>query len=231
MTGGGRGIGRATAEAMAAAGASVIICARSQRELASAAAAIRAAGGMIWSRRADLRSCKQMTALVSAVLRKFGRLDVLVNNAGLLGPRVPLVDYPLEAWRQVLSINLTGTFVLTQAAAKAMARQRSGCIISISSSVGRRGRAAWGAYAVSKFAVEGMTQVLADELRDAGVCVVTFNPGATRTRMRAEAYPEEDPATLRDPRMAADALVHLTAHATMEMTGQAFDLDTVPKSA
>jgi NAD(P)-dependent dehydrogenase (short-subunit alcohol dehydrogenase family) len=98
----------------------------------------------------------------------------------------------------------------------------------ITSSVGRKGRGAWGAYAVSKFGVEGLAQVMAEELRPANVCVVTFNPGGTRTRMRAEAYPDEDPRTLPDPSVPARALLHVAMHATMAITGQAFDLKRLP---
>jgi len=231
VTGASRGIGRATAEAFAGAGATVVICARSRDGLAQTASRIKEAGGVVWSRRCDLASPGTAANLIKLILCRFGRLDVLVNNAGILGPRAPLADYPLRAWRQVLDINLTGTFAVTQAAARTMGRQRSGCIISISSSVGRRGRARWGAYAVSKFGVEGLTQVLAEELAPNGVCVVSFNPGGTRTRMRAEAYPDEDPATVRDPALAARAIVALAASVTMEMTGRAFDRDTAPKHA
>ena len=109
-----------------------------------------------------------------------------------------------------------------------MARRRSGCIITLSSSVGRTGRAGWGAYAVSKFGVEGLSQVLADELRPAHVCAITFNPGGTRTAMRAAAYPREDRGALRDPTVAARALLHLAIFASPAISGRAFDLDNLP---
>jgi len=115
-----------------------------------------------------------------------------------------------------------------QEAARIMAHQRSGCIITLSSSVGRTGRAGWGAYAVSKFGVEGLSQVLADELRSAHVCVVTFNPGGTRTAMRAAAYPREDRSALRDPSVAARALLHLAICSSPAISGHAFDLNNLP---
>ena len=229
MTGAGRGIGRATAELFARHRAKVIICARSKRELTMVATAIRRGGGDVTARTADIQSPRQTDNLVRLAVRRYGRLDVLINNAGILGPRAPLVGYPLKEWERVIRVNLNGTFYLTRAAAQVMVRQRSGCIISVSSSVGRRGRADWGAYAVSKFGVEGLTQVLADELRSAGICAVTFNPGATRTRMRADAYPSEDPATLRDPLVPAGALLRLAACCNPSLSGLAFDLDNVPK--
>ena len=109
-----------------------------------------------------------------------------------------------------------------------MAAQGSGCIITISSSVGRAGRARWGAYAVSKFGVEGLMQVLADELRSDGVCALTFNPGGTRTSMRVEACPDEDPSRLRDPSAAAHAVLRLASCASPALSGRTFDQDTLP---
>ena len=228
VTGAGRGIGRATAELFAREGARVVLCARTGRELRATCARIRAAGGEAVARVTDIGSARQARALVNLALRHHGRVDMLINNAGILGPRAPIVHYPQRAWEKVLRINLNGTFYVTQAAARLMARRRSGCIITVSSSVGRAGRAGWGAYAVSKFGAEGLSQVLADELRPAGVCVTTLNPGGTRTRMRAEAYPREDRSTLRDPAVAARALLRLAGCSSPEISGRAFDLTNLP---
>jgi NAD(P)-dependent dehydrogenase (short-subunit alcohol dehydrogenase family) len=191
-------------------------------------AAIQAAGGEAIARVADIGSARQAHAVVHAALRRYGRVDALINNAGILGPRVPIVRYPPREWAQVLRVNLGGTFHVTQAAARCMARRRRGCIITLSSSVGRAGRAGWGAYAVSKFGVEGLSQVLADELRRSNVCVLTFNPGGTRTAMRAEAYPREDRRTLRDPAAAAEALLRLVLSASPSISGRAFDASNLP---
>jgi NAD(P)-dependent dehydrogenase (short-subunit alcohol dehydrogenase family) len=229
ITGAGRGIGRATAELFAREGARVVLCARTARELHSICAAIRADGGEAVARVTDIGSARQARALVALALRRYGRVDLLINNAGILGPRLPLIRYPQDAWGKVLRINLNGTFYMTQEAARAMTRRRSGCIITVSSSVGRAGRAGWGAYAVSKFGVEGLSQVLADELRSVNVCVVTFNPGGTRTKMRAEAYPREDRSKLRDPSVAAHALLHLAARSSPALSGRAFDLTNLPR--
>ena len=125
-------------------------------------------------------------------------------------------------------MNLHGTFYVTQEAARIMVAQGSGCIITLSSSVGRTGRARWGAYAVSKFGVEGMTQVLADELRSTGVHAMTFNPGATRTDMRAAAYPEEDVTRLKEPAVVAEGLLRLVVCAHDRLSGGAFSADTLP---
>ena len=228
ITGAGRGIGRATAELFAREGARVVLCSRTSRELRSVLSTIKAAGGEAVARVTDIGSPRQAHALVRLAVRRYGRLDLLINNAGILGPRVPLADYPLRDWQQVLRINLSGTFYMSREAARVMAAQGDGCIITLSSSVGRVGRARWGAYAVSKFGVEGLMQVLADEFRPVGVCALTFNPGGTRTAMRAEAYPSEDRDRLRHPSVSASALLHLAAHASLDISGKAFDLENLP---
>jgi NAD(P)-dependent dehydrogenase (short-subunit alcohol dehydrogenase family) len=177
---------------------------------------------------ADIGSARQARAVVRVALRRYGRVDVLINNAGILGPLVPIVRYPSREWEQVLRVNLSGTFVMSQEVARSMARRRRGCIITLSSSVGRSGRAGWGAYAVSKFGIEGLSQVLADELRSSNVCVLTFNPGGTRTAMRAAAYPRENRSTLRAPAEAAAALLRLVLCASPAISGHAFDAATLP---
>ena len=228
VTGAGRGIGRATAELFARKGARVVLCSRTRQELNAALSVIKAGGGEAVARVTDIGTARQARALVDFTVRRYGRLDLLINNAGILGPRVPLVEYPLRAWARVLRINLGGTFYISQRAARIMAAQGSGCIITVSSSVGRVGRAGWGAYAVSKFGVEGLTQVLADELRSFGVRALTFNPGGTRTVMRGEAYPTEDPVRLRDPSVPAEALLRLAVCTSPSISGKAFDLDNLP---
>ncbi len=228
VTGAGRGIGRATAELFAHEGARLVLCARTARELRAVCAAIRADGGEAIARVADIGSASQARAVVHAALRRYGRVDVLINNAGILGPQVPIVRYPHREWEKVLRINLSGTFYMTQAVARGMARRKRGCIITLSSSVGRTGRAGWGAYAVSKFGVEGLSQVLANELRITNVCVLTFNPGGTRTAMRAKAYPREDRSMLRAPSDAAEALLRLVRCASPAISGRAFDTTNLP---
>jgi NAD(P)-dependent dehydrogenase (short-subunit alcohol dehydrogenase family) len=228
ITGAGRGIGRATAEVFAAEGARIVLCSRTNRELAEVVSAITSAGGEAVARVADIGIAKQAAALVHLAITRYGRLDVVINNAGILGPRVPIAEYPHREWTQVLRINLNGTFFISQAAARVMARQGYGCITTVSSSVGRVGRADWGAYAISKFGSEGLSQVLADELRSSGVCVVTFNPGGTRTSMRAKACPAEDPSTVPSPEQAARALLRIAVCSSVELSGRAFDLSNLP---
>ena len=228
ITGAGRGIGRATAELFAREGAKVVLCSRTKQQLGQTISSIASTDGEAIARVADIGIAREAEALVRLAVTRYGRLDLLINNAGILGPRVPIVQYAHREWTQVLRINLNGTFFVSQAAAKVMAGQGAGSIISLSSSVGRRGRGLWGAYAVSKFGVEGLSQIMADELRSAGVCVVTFNPGGTQTAMRAEAYPSEDPATIQSPTEAAHALLRLAANLSLDLSGRAFDLTNLP---
>ncbi|HTK87351.1 MAG TPA: SDR family NAD(P)-dependent oxidoreductase [Nitrospiraceae bacterium] len=228
ITGAGRGIGRATAELFAREGAKVVLCSRTKRQLAETMSSIASIGGEAVARVADIGIAREAEALVRLAVTHYGSLDILINNAGILGPRVSVIEYPHREWTQVLRINLNGTFFMSQAAAKVMALQGAGSIITVSSSVGRQGRGLWGAYAVSKFGVEGLSQVMADELQSAGVCVVTFNPGGTQTAMRAKAYPGEDPAAVRAPAEAARALVRLVANLSTDLSGQAFDLTNLP---
>jgi len=230
ITGAGRGIGQATAELFARHGAKIVLCGRTKHEIEDTAARIVEAGGEATAYVADIGVADQAAKLPGRALTRYGRLDILINNAGILGARVPVVDYPLDVWTEVVRINLTGTFVVSQAAAKLMERQRAGCIITLSSSVGRAGRERWGAYAVTKFGVEGLSQVMADELRSAGVIVLTLNPGGTRTRMRRDAYPDEDPARLRDPREAAEALLYLAVHASADLSGRALNVSDIVRA-
>lgn len=205
-----------------------MLCSRTAGELHTVLRAIKGAGGTAVGRVTDIGSARQAQALVRLAVRRYGHLDLLINNAGILGPRVPIVSYPVREWKEVLRINLSGTFYLSQEAAKIMARQKHGCIIMVSSSVGRVGRAGWGAYAVSKFGVEGLSQVMADELKPSGLAILTFNPGGTRTAMRAAAYPREDRRKLQDPSVPAASLLRLALCASPAMSGKTFDRHNVP---
>jgi NAD(P)-dependent dehydrogenase (short-subunit alcohol dehydrogenase family) len=223
ITGGSRGIGKAVAMAYAREGAGVFICARSDADLNRAVADIRAMGGEAHGCIGDVSDPAQAKPVVQAALQQFGKLDVLVNNASFLGPRVPIAQYPVSDWEDVVRINLTGTFLMTQEALKVMIPQRSGSIINVSSGVGRVGKARWGAYAASKFGVEGLTQVLADEVREFGIRANSVNPGPTRTEMRALAYPEEDPLTLPTPDHVAPVFIYLASDDSAAVTGQSLD--------
>jgi NAD(P)-dependent dehydrogenase (short-subunit alcohol dehydrogenase family) len=223
VTGGSRGIGKAVAAAFASEGARAFICARNGESVARAVADIRNQGGDADGTTGDVGNPEDVDRIARGAIARYGAIDVLVNNASLLGPRLPVADYPLTAWEDVLRVNVTGVFLMTQRVLRLMIPRRSGSIINVSSGVGRIGRPRWGAYAVSKFGVEGLTQMLAEEVKDLGIRVNAVNPGPTRTEMRAEAYPEEDPLTLPTPEKIVPVFVYLASDASREVTGKSFE--------
>src|SRR3990167_8895813 len=163
ITGGSRGIGKAVAMAYAREEAKVFICARERTDLKKAVAEIRSSGGEVSWCAADISKVGEVKRIVREVRRAYGAIHVLVNNASILGPREPIVRYPLSSWEEVVKVNLTALFLVTREVLKIMIPQKEGSIINLSSGVGRVGKARWGAYAAYKFGVEGFTQVLADE--------------------------------------------------------------------
>jgi NAD(P)-dependent dehydrogenase (short-subunit alcohol dehydrogenase family) len=223
ITGGSRGIGRAIAGAYADEGAQVFICGRNDGDVGRAIEEIRLAGGAIDGASGDIAEPADVRRIVHQNVARFGAIDVLVNNASLLGPRVTIADYEFTAWRQVMRTNLDGLFLITHEVLPIMLGRHSGAIINLASGVGRVGKAKWGAYAVSKAALEGYTQVLADELRAEGIRVNSVNPAATRTQMRAQAYPAEDPMTLPIPESIMPIFVFLASDESREVSGQALD--------
>jgi NAD(P)-dependent dehydrogenase (short-subunit alcohol dehydrogenase family) len=223
ITGGSRGIGQSLAAAYAREGARVFICARNQPSIDRAVMEIRNRGGEIDGLAGDVGRVEDVKRIVRGAADRYGIIDILVNNASLLGPRVPIADYPPSAWEEVVRVNLTGVFLMTQEVLRLMMPRRKGSIINISSGVGRVGKARWGAYAASKFAVEGFTQLLAEELKDLGIRVNAVNPGATRTEMRAAAYPGEDPLTLPVPEAIVPVFVYLASDASREVSGQSLE--------
>ena len=223
ITGGSRGIGKAIARAYAREGAKVFIGARRESDLEKTAAEIRSEGGEVSWSAADIAKVSDAKRLVREACRRYGTVHILVNNASLLGPRQLLLDYPLSVWEQVIRVNLTAQFLVTREALGVMIPQRDGSIINISSGVGRTGKARWGAYAVSKFGMEGLTQVLADEVKEHQIRVNAVNPGGTRTEMRALAYPEEDPLTLPAPDDVVGVFLYLASPDSEGVTGKSFD--------
>jgi len=223
ITGGSRGIGRAIALAYAREGAKVFISARRKENLADTVEEIRGAGGEANWHVADLTKTRDVKRLVREVIHSYGAIHILVNNASLLGPRETIARYPLSAWEEVVRVNLTGLFMVTKEVLEIMIPREEGTIINVSSGVGRVGKARWGAYAASKFGVEGFTQVLAEEVKARSIRVNAVNPGGTRTEMRAEAYPDEDPMTLPHPDEITGVFVYLATEESQGVTGKSFD--------
>jgi NAD(P)-dependent dehydrogenase (short-subunit alcohol dehydrogenase family) len=223
VTGGSRGIGRAIALAYAREGAKIFICALREQELKATADEIRASGGETGWTVADISKTRDVKRLIREVRHVYGAIHVLVNNASILGPRETIVRYPLSAWEEVVRVNLTALFAVTKEALGMMIPQKEGSIINLSSGVGKAGKARWGAYAASKFGVEGFTQVLADEMKEWNIRVNAVNPGGTRTEMRAEAYPQEDPLTLPAAGEITGVFVYLASPESEGVTGKSFE--------
>lgn len=227
VTGAGDGIGRTAAETYAAHGATVVLLGRTLAKLEAAYDAIEAAGNpqpaLI---ELDLLSAKpeQYEYLARTIEAQSGRMDGLLHNASILGERRPLESTDPKEWRDVMQVNVNAQMMLTQACLPLLNRAPGASIVFTSSGVGRRGRAYWGAYAVSKFATEGMMQVLADELENIGnIRVNSLNPGPTRTAMRAAAYPGEDPNTLKTPRDIMPAYLYLMGDDSLGVNGAALN--------
>jgi NAD(P)-dependent dehydrogenase (short-subunit alcohol dehydrogenase family) len=225
ITGASRGLGAALALAFAERGARVSICARREESLRGTAEAVRAWGAECLARGVDVADEAAVDAWVAATARVLGDPATLVNNASLLGPRVPLREYPTNAWREVLATNLTGAFLCTRAVLPHLLRRGSGSIVNVSSGAALPPREEWGAYAVSKQALEGLSLNLAAELRGTGVRVNVVDPGSMRTGMRAAAYPEEDPATVKDPARTAGLFLWLASDASAAVSGERFRAD------
>ncbi|MDH3751286.1 MAG: SDR family NAD(P)-dependent oxidoreductase, partial [Gammaproteobacteria bacterium] len=151
------------------------------------------------------------------------RLDGLVLNASIIGDRFSIEQYDAAKWQQVMHVNVTSAFALSQVCLPLLKRSKDASVIFTSSSVGRVGRAFWGAYAVSKFATEGLSQVLADEHRQSNLRVNCINPGATRTNMRLEAFPGEDRDALKRPEDILPTYLYLLGPDSRDMTGQSLD--------
>jgi len=223
ITGGSRGIGRAIAAAYAQAGAQVYICGRNRSVLDQTLAEIRSSGGEIDGRAGDIGNAAEAARIVDAALERFGSIDVLVNNASVLGARVPIAEYPVEDWEEVIRVNLNGLFYVTHEVLPVMLERRSGSIINVTSGVGRTGKARWGAYAASKAGLEGFTQVLADEVKEVGIRVNAVNPAGTRTQMRAAAYPGEDSMTLPTPAAIVPVFLYLASDVSAHITAKSLD--------
>jgi NAD(P)-dependent dehydrogenase (short-subunit alcohol dehydrogenase family) len=220
ITGASQGLGRALALAFAREGARVVVNARGEESVRPVAREVQNVGAEVLGVAADVSREADVERLVSQTVGRFGRIDVLVNNAGLLGPRVGIEEYPEEEWRRVIDANLTGPFLVSKAAIPYLSE--GGSIINVVSGVSVEGRAEWGAYSVSKFGVEGLTQILAAELAKRGVRVNAVDPGGMRTGMRAAAYPEEDPLTRITPEENTDIFLYLASDESRGVTGQRF---------
>jgi NAD(P)-dependent dehydrogenase (short-subunit alcohol dehydrogenase family) len=227
VTGAGAGIGRALAKSAAGLGASVILLGRTQRRLESVYDEICASGApapAIFPLDLERATGADYDRLSGAIDEQWGRLDGLVQNAGLLGGRTPVEHHDVAEWQRVLHVNLTAPFILCRCLLPLLLNSPDASVVFTSSGVGRRGNAYWGAYSVSKFGIEGLNQVLADELENKqNIRVNAINPGPTRTAMRAAAYPAEDPATLKTPEEILGVYLYLLGPESRGINGESYD--------
>ncbi|RDB43307.1 YciK family oxidoreductase [Halomonas sp. DQ26W] len=234
VTGAGDGIGREAALAFARHGATVILLGRTLGKLEKVYDEIEADGcpqPAIVPLNFEGATLKDYHDLAEMLDKEFGRLDGLLHNASLLGRITPFEQYNPELWEQVMQVNFNGPVWMTQALLPLLQSSKDASVVFTSSSVGRKGRAYWGAYSVSKFATEGFMEVLADELEHLGtIRVNSLNPGATRTTMRANAYPGEDPETLPTPETIMPTYLWLMGPDSQRHNGERFDAQP-PKSA
>ena len=228
ITGASQGLGKALALACAERGANLVINSRSADSLDQVAKEAEASGAEVIAVPADVSRDEDVRDLVETAVERFGRIDVLMNNAGLLGPRVRIEEYPEDEWRRVIDANLTGPFLLAKATIQHM--PEGGSIVNVTSGVSIEGRAEWGAYSVSKFGVEGLTQILAAELKDRGIRANSVDPGGMRTEMRAAAYPDEDPTTRITPEENTDVFLYLASDESREITGERFKAQEFQRS-
>lgn len=227
VTGAGRGIGAAAAKAYAAHGATVLLLGKTEANLNEVHDQITTAGHpapVVVPFNLETALPHQYDELAVMVENEFGRLDGLLHNASIIGPRTPLEQLSGENFMRVMHINVNAMFMLTSTLLPLLKLSEDASVVFTSSSVGRKGRAYWGAYGVSKFATEGLMQTLADELENvAPVRANSVNPGATRTSMRAQAYPAEAPENNPLPEQIMPVYLYLMGPDSKGINGQALN--------
>jgi NAD(P)-dependent dehydrogenase (short-subunit alcohol dehydrogenase family) len=227
VTGAGRGIGAAAAKTFAAFGATVLLLGKTEENLGRVYDAIEAAGHpqpVVIPFNLETALPHQYDELAATIENEFGKLDGLLHNASIIGPRTPLEQLSGDNFMRVMQVNVNAMFMLTSTLLPLLKLSSDASVVFTSSSVGRKGRAYWGAYAVSKFATEGLMQVLADEVDGvAPVRANSINPGATRTDMRAQVYPGENPANNPLPEAIMPVYLYLMGPDSSGVNGQAFD--------
>jgi NAD(P)-dependent dehydrogenase (short-subunit alcohol dehydrogenase family) len=218
VTGAGRGIGAAIAWALASLGGTVVLCGRTRAHLEKTATAIAQAGNRAEALECDVTLLASVEALAKQVDGKFGRLDVLVNNAGIAGFGMPLHELPPEAWDQILDTNLRGAYYTIRAFAPLMVRARNGHIINISSIAGKNALPSGAAYAASKWGLNGLTYSVAEELRPHNIRVSVICPGSTHTDLSPHAG--KDPSRMLQPEDVAQVVRMLVTQAPQSFASE-----------
>jgi NAD(P)-dependent dehydrogenase (short-subunit alcohol dehydrogenase family) len=226
ISGAGTGLGQAAAKSFASYGATIVLLGRTEAHLEETYDAIEANGDpqpAIITFDLETAGKERYYALGETLFNEFGRLDGVLHNAAQLALLSRIDDYDPETWNKVLQINLTAPFILTQACLPLLRRSEDASILFTSDRVGRRGKAYWGAYGVSKFGLEGLMQILADELEESRIRVNSINPGPVRSRIRALAYPGEDPNAMPVPDSVMSSYLYLMGPDSKGISGEAFD--------
>jgi NAD(P)-dependent dehydrogenase (short-subunit alcohol dehydrogenase family) len=226
VTGATAGIGRVVARELVTSGATVILHGRNEKALEALYQELKPLGPEPSVAQIDLERAQgpQYLELTSEIEARYGRLDGLLHNAAILGDLSPIEHYDIGTWQRVLLVNLTAPFILTRCLLPLLRSSADASVVFTTSSVGRRGRAFWGAYSVAKAGIENFAEILADELEKTPIRVNVVNPGRTRTRMRARAYPGESPETVPPPERNAPPFLYLLGGASREVRGRRFDI-------
>lgn len=223
ITGGGRGIGREVAILFASEGAKVAVSARSSDQIAKVVEEISASGGEAIGVSADVSREDDVRRIVDETMEKFGRVDVLVNNAGILEPG-PIASVDSESWRRVIEVNLFGTFYCTKAVTPILIEQGWGRIINMSSRSGKMGHPSLTAYCASKHGVVGLTKALAEELALFNITVNAICPGVVETDMVSETVKEQVGDKIIKPSQIADLTLYLASESASSITGEAISI-------
>ncbi|WP_210366568.1 SDR family oxidoreductase [Bacillus sp. REN3] len=221
ITGVTQGLGKALTMAFARQGAKLAVCARRGDKLEDVKKEANAAGGKVIAVQADISIPRDVEKFVSITEKEFGHIDVLINNASILGPSpMPLLaDFPSDDFAEVLRVNSISPFLVTRRVLPGMLERNTGSIINVTSEAGNVGYAGWGAYGISKFAVEGLTQTWADELSETNVRINMVDPGEMDTEMHALAVPDCD-YELADPKDIVDVFIYLASEEAEPINGQ-----------
>ena len=224
ISGGGSGIGKAAAFAFAEHGADLILIGKSKDNLETAYEEFISKGlraPFIHQIDFAQASEKNFQEINKVIISEFGKLDGLLNNASILGDKTPLENYKLDMWKTVFDINVHASFLLTKSLLPALKAARNSSIVFTSSGVGKVGKAYWGAYSLTKFATESMMEIFSEELENtSNIRVNSIDPGPVRTKMRAAAYPAEDPLSLLEAKDIMNNYLYLMSNDSLKTTGQ-----------
>ena len=229
VTGANRGFGKAMTLDLAKAGATVIMLGRDLGSLETTYDEVVNAGfaePILYPLDLEGATPEHYEQLQKDILDNFGRLDGLIHNAGIIGTMMPIEQYDLKLWYSTIQINVNAPFMLTQFLIPVLSKSKDARILFLSSSVGRTAKAYWGAYGVSKFAIEGLSKTLAEELEKTNIRVNSFDPKRMRTEMRRTAYPAENSDNNPLPESVSSAIVYLMSEAAKSLNGEQLTLES-----